>query len=291
MARLQLREGWQMDKRFVSWAAALREGDFASIADWFIRYFFTVGALVLLLSGIAVGVDKGLAAGLRVFVLSSLFAAASTVSGWLLGLLFGVPRTLARGQIGSVAPRPNDSAATQPNQAQAPPAATSRVNTNLEDISDWLTKTIVGVGLTELFRMPGYFWHVAGELNTHGFAWEPYGRLLALGLFFYFAPGGFWLGYVGTRTILTKLFELIETSTSELVTLAEDENSKRLKKFIWPNGPEGPENNDNLDKIRQWMTANVRAGIPVATFLNTREFADARKKAVGDLNVPQAEEN
>jgi hypothetical protein len=286
MARLRVREGWQMAKRFVSWAAALREGDFAAIADWFIRYFFTVGALLLILSGIAVGIDKGLAAGIRVLLLSSLFAAASTVSGWLLGLLFGVPRTLARGQIGSAAPRPNDSGATQPDQAQARPSATSRVNTNLEDISDWLTKTIVGVGLTQLFAMPAYVWKVAGALDIHGFGWEPYGRLLALGLFFYFAPGGFWLGYVGTRTILTKLFDLIEAPTSEIVTLAEDENSKRLSQFIFPNGAQEP-NEENLKKLRQWMTTNnLPAGIPVAIFLNTPAFADARKKAVADLKLP-----
>jgi hypothetical protein len=279
-----------MSRRFVSWAAALREGDFASIADWFIRHFFTVGGLVLILSGFAAGVDKGLAAGLSIFLLSLLFAAASTVSGWLLGLLFGVPRTLARGQVPPVGPRPNGSETT--GQAQARSSATSRVNTNLEDISDWLTKTIVGVGLTQLFAMPGYFWKIAGELNSHGFNWEPYGRLLALGLFFYFAPGGFWLGYVGTRTILTKLFELIEAPISEFVTLAtEDENSKRLTKFIWPNGLGQPANKENLDKLRQWMSANLSGGIPVGTFLNTAAFDVERKKAVVALSVPEVQES
>lgn len=272
-----------MDKRFKSWAAALRERDFASIADWFILYFFTVGALLLILSGLAVGVDRGLAAGLRVFLLSSLLAAASTVSGWLLGLLFGVPRSLAQGQIGSAVPRPND---TQADQSQARPSATSRVNTNLEDISDWLTKTIVGVGLTQLYALPAFFWKAAGELNAQGFGWEPHGRVLALGLFFYFAPGGFWLGYVGTRTILTKLFEFIDTPTIEVVTLAKDESSDRLKTFIWPGGLDQSENKENLDKLRKWMAINISAGIPVATFLNTPAFADQRKKAVADLNLP-----
>jgi hypothetical protein len=270
-----------MDKRFVSWAAALRERDFASIADWFILYFFTVGALLLIFSGIAVGVDQGPAAGLRVFLLSSLFAAASTVSGWLFGLLFGVPRSLARGQIGTAAP-PND---TQADQSQARPSATSRVNTNLEDISDWLTKTIVGVGLTQLYALPAFFWKVAGELNAHGFGWEHHGRLLALGLFFYFAPGGFWLGYVGTRTILTKLFESIDTPTIEVVTLVKDESSDRLKAFIWPDGLDKSENKENLDKLRKWMATNISADIPVATFLNAPAFAEQRKKAVADLNV------
>jgi hypothetical protein len=278
----------------VTWAGAVREQDFASIADWFIRYFFTAGAVVLILSGLAVGIEQsfavklgpGIAAGLRVFLLSSLFAAASTVSGWLLGLLFGVPRTLARGQIVPAAARANGAGTTQPDQTQARPSAASRVNTNLEDISDWLTKTIVGVGLTQLFAMPSYVWRVAGELNTYGFGWEPYGRLLALGLFFYFAPGGFWLGYVGTRTILTKLFEFIEAPISELVTLAEDANSHRLRAFIWPGGPDSPLNQANLEKLRQWMRRSLPAGMPeVGTFLNSPAFADERKKAVADLQI------
>jgi hypothetical protein len=84
---------------------------------------------------------------------------------------------------------------------------TSRANTNLEDISDWLTKTFVGVGLTQLFAVPHYLWQVAGQFNSHGFGWENHGQLLALALLLYFGPGGFWLGYVGTRTILTALLD------------------------------------------------------------------------------------
>jgi hypothetical protein len=263
-----------MTKRFVSWSDALQAQNFAAIADWFIGYFFAIGALLLILSGIAAGADKGLAAGVRVLLLSSLFAAASTVSGWLLGFLFGVPRTLVRGQTGSIAP----------DQAQGRSPATSRVNTNLEDISDWLTKTIVGVGLTQLFAVPAFVWKVAGELDGHGFGWEPYGRLLAIGLFFYFAPGGFWLGYVGTRTILARLFAQYEAPTLEKVTPAQDENVKRLSQFIFPDGAERPDK-ERLDQLNRWRaTNNVDAG--VGDFINKPEFADARKKAVEDMNVP-----
>jgi hypothetical protein len=99
-----------------SWSAALKDQDFASIADWFTYYLFSVGAVGLAAAGLAAGVEaalalelspssktpgsiallEGFAVGLRVFVLSLVFAAPSMVSGWLLGLLFGIPRTLAR---------------------------------------------------------------------------------------------------------------------------------------------------------------------------------------------------
>jgi hypothetical protein len=202
-----------------SWSTVMYDGDYAAIADWFIFYFFLFGVLGVFFAGISAMLDKvfdhidqGIAQGLRVFSLSLLFAAASTVSGWLLGLLFGIPRSLAVPGAAPQAPttqQPDPAAGVTPTGTPAASAA-SRVNTNLEDVSDWLTKTIVGVGLTQLFYVPPFIWHVAGKLNDHGFAWDKYGQLLALCLFLYFAPGGFWLGYVGTRTILTKLLQSID---------------------------------------------------------------------------------
>jgi hypothetical protein len=102
-------------------------------------------------------------------------------------------------------------------------SAPNRVNTNLEDVSDWLTKTLVGVGLTQLYYVPHYLWQSADKLNKAGFMWDAHGQLLALALFLYFAPGGFWLGYIGTRTILTKLFDSLEGPSPEVVntTLSE----------------------------------------------------------------------
>lgn len=198
----------------LSWSEAMKRREFGAIADWFIYFFFWGGIIGLLVAGFAAAFDasdKGfwasLAAGFRIFVLSSLFAAASTISAWLLGLLFGIPRTLARA---NVPPPPATGASGGATGASSAAGPSSRVNTNLEDISDWLTKTIVGVGLTQLFYVPQYLWHAAGQLNTKGFDWGTHGQLLALSLFLFFAPGGFWLGYVSTRTILTKLLESID---------------------------------------------------------------------------------
>jgi hypothetical protein len=209
------------------WSRALRERNFAAIADWFTDYFFVIATVGLVAAGIAAGADTfakaltqmsgklgsalllGFAAGFRVFVLSLVFAAASTVSGWLLGLLFGIPRSLARPQPIST----SSSAFSSPPQAQSPDGSApggSPVNTNLEDISDWLTKMLVGVGLTQLYTVPTFLWRAAQKMNASGLGWQDHGQFLALALFFYFAPGGFWLGYVGIRTILTKLFDLIE---------------------------------------------------------------------------------
>jgi hypothetical protein len=73
-------------------------------------------------------------------------ASAAEVSGALLGFLFGIPRVLAADQS-----RNHDSRRNQMSDAII-------ANTNLEQISDWLTKILVGVGLTqfgELSRLRG----------------------------------------------------------------------------------------------------------------------------------------
>lgn len=196
------------------WATTIREKDFARIVDWFTYCFFATGCFGILAVGAAAYVDGNgnRSLGIRVFAFSLLLAGACTLCGWLLGLLFGIPRSLSRPVS---APAPPASGGTPAAPSASPPAATSKVNTNLEDISDWLTKTIVGVGLTQFYQAPKFLGDLARDANQYGFGWNAHGQLLTLGLIFYFAPGGFWLGYVGTRTIVTLLFDFIDRRLSE----------------------------------------------------------------------------
>src|SRR6266508_6277591 len=69
-----------------------------------------------------------------ILAVAALVAGGAFVAGGLLGFLFGIPRSLA-GPEGSV-----DGAAA---------GGAYRPNTNLEQISDWLTKILVGVGLVQ----------------------------------------------------------------------------------------------------------------------------------------------
>src|SRR6185369_1301567 len=80
----------------------------------------------------------------RIFGSGLMIAVAAMVVGVCLGFLFGIPRTLQ-----GVHPPPAAGAA-----ADATSPATLGVNTNLEQISDWLTKIIVGLGLINLDKLP-----------------------------------------------------------------------------------------------------------------------------------------
>jgi hypothetical protein len=84
----------------------------------------------------------------------------------------------------------------------------SSINTNLEDISDWLTKTIIGVGLTQLYSIPHAAWAYATKLGQATMPGQDGGAVLILSLAAAAAAGAFWVGYVTTRTILTKLFDM-----------------------------------------------------------------------------------
>ena len=239
-----------------SFSTAFHRRDPAVIADWFATYFFSAGLIGLLLAAIGAWLDKNFALGFRVLGIGLLFAAASGICGWVLGLLFGIPRSLARARPGATSgnapPNPNPAISGSPQTVQTqtvnqppPDAQSARAsgnNTNLEDISDWLTKTMVGVGLTQLYSVPHALWIYSDRLNQSGFQWftggqtactgncTGPGQLLALALFLSFSPGGFWLGYIGTRTFLTMWLDIIDRVpfTAEDVAKAADSDALKL---------------------------------------------------------------
>ena len=83
---------------------------------------------------------------LIVFACGGLLALASLLTGAFIGFIFGIPKTVT-------------AAAASSNQA----VETYQGNTNLEQISDWLTKILIGVGLVQLNALPGHI----QELTEH----------------------------------------------------------------------------------------------------------------------------
>ncbi|WNJ89586.1 hypothetical protein [Bosea sp. 685] len=250
---------------------AIRTREFAAVADWFAIYFFLLGAACIFLAALAALASGGWTTGIRVFSFGLLLFGACSISGWLLGLLFGIPRTLARAQ--SPQPQANSGTATV-----AAPQGT-RVNTNLEDVSDWLTKTLIGVGLTQLYLVPGYIWRASGALNHYGFAWKDSGQLLALSVFMYAFCGGFWLGYIATRTALTKLLDGLEGADDFAVeiSLAADQLLLEVSgKSILPSKSE---------EVTTADTALLR--IPIFKLSSARQLAawGAAQARSGDLDA------
>jgi hypothetical protein len=96
--------------------------------------FLTTATVLLVLYGWSVSSPP--------LLLTELLVGAASISvGSLLGFLFGMPRAM-------VAP-----STSEETDAAAP--MTYRPSTNLEQVSDWLTKILIGVGLVELRQIGG----------------------------------------------------------------------------------------------------------------------------------------
>jgi CheY-like chemotaxis protein len=130
---------------------------------------------------------------------------SSFAIGGLMGFLFGIPRSLQgvnRPDIGNIASQTGIKPSTKSNEANYQP------NTNLEQISDWLTKILVGVGLTQLTNI-GY-----GVSSIAAFASREMDQFRNAEIFvaasiLYFGILGFLLGYLWTRL---NLAEALSTS-------------------------------------------------------------------------------
>src|SRR6266511_1517993 len=122
---------------------------------------------------------------LAVFSVTLMLAAAAVAIGSLLGFLFGIPRSMQE-------PRPLASS--------QPPGTTDErgvygVNTNLEQISDWLTKILVGVGLIQLGRTSRPLGRLVASI-ADGLGGQPVDRLMVGGILVFFSIFGFLTSYL-----------------------------------------------------------------------------------------------
>jgi hypothetical protein len=104
---------------------------------WWIGAAITgVGSVLLALYGYTVRSPS-------LLVLLLLIAIASYVVGGMLGFLFGIPKSLT--DIGA-----KDTKGSEKGESSAETGLSYQPSTNLEQVSDWLTKILIGVGLVEL---------------------------------------------------------------------------------------------------------------------------------------------
>ena len=147
-------------------------------------------------------------------------AVASISVGVLLGFLFGIPRVLASGNAGD-----KDKIRDQAAENELPQYAP---NTNLEQISDWLTKILVGVGLASLSEIGGIFSNIVDYLGP-SMGNGPGGSGFLSGVIIYHMIVGFFLGYLWTRISLSGEFRLADAKARRN---AKREIEKELDKCV-----------------------------------------------------------
>jgi len=163
---------------------------------YFIPALGGLGVLITLIYVSQVGGGKRWS----VFGTAIAIAGAAAVVGGVVGFLFGIPLTSKQRAAGA-------------NNSQYEP------NTNLEQVSDWLTKIIVGVGLVQLGRALPALTKLARSLNDP-LGGQPYGGAFGLGLTIFYALLGFLFLYLWSRTDLQRelqqLTGVVETEVGKV---------------------------------------------------------------------------
>jgi hypothetical protein len=150
-------------------------------------------------------------------------AGAAMLSGVLLGFLFGLPRVAV---------------AARGSKADAEDGSGLETNSNLDEVSDWLTKILVGLGLVQLGRISHAVSGIGNELAP-GFGALPGAKGFAVGLLLYSVIDGFLIGYIWTRVELSGLFRgahenLLRRTVRNIDTTIRnsDEERRRLAETI-----------------------------------------------------------
>jgi hypothetical protein len=162
-----------------------KAGMSAAAMKWDFRWFWVVVVLCAIGVGSTLIYISQVPGGVRwsVFGTALALSAAAFLTGGILGFLFGIPHT-ARGSASSA------------SETQY------RGNTNLEQVSDWLTKIIVGVGLVQIGRAMPALSKLASNLK------EPLGgqassAAFGLGTAISYALLGFFFVYLWSRVVFT----------------------------------------------------------------------------------------
>jgi hypothetical protein len=147
----------------------------------------------------AVQVARGISALLAI-------ALAAAIVGGALGFLFGLPRP--------------PTAAEQVQQQAAGQTSRWKLSTHLTEISDWLTKIIVGVGLVEATKAWGAFTSTTGVLagslfeSRHGSPGVIMSAVLGGAVF------GFMFAYLYTQLIIAGLLAAADTGLAAPADIA-----------------------------------------------------------------------
>jgi hypothetical protein len=128
-----------------------------------------------------------------------LWVLASLIAGTAVGFLFGIPKILQNEK------QTSDGTDAQSSDKQS--SYRQQVNTNLTEISDWLTKIIVGLTLINLVNIPPYMSRLA---DVVAFGLNPYDagkeKSFSLAIIICFPVLGFFFGYLYTRLFLAGAF-------------------------------------------------------------------------------------
>jgi hypothetical protein len=165
---------------------------------------------------------------------------ACAQAGGFLGFLFGIPRLLRRASEAASDEARSPKGTTDARQTEARQLLST--NTNLEEISDWLTKIIVGLSIFEAVKIPPLVGNAADKFKgaLPGVTGADVSFVLVL---ISASVLGFLYVYTETRTRVTVLFTKIEEradqSLSEAHLTKTEEGVDQSLSEVHRTGPTG----------------------------------------------------
>lgn len=146
------------------------------------------------------GFDSQAAAG-------TIWGIACLFSGGLVGFLFGIPRLSGKPSDHLVQVQAPAQAQSENRKSKEQMPDSWQSNSNLVEISDWLTKIIVGLGLINLQKIPTETWKMASDIAKSIDQKNPASiEAFVLGLIVATTLIGFIAGYLYTRIFLQGAF-------------------------------------------------------------------------------------
>ena len=142
----------------------------------------------------------------QVLASAVMLALASTVVGGLVGFLFGVPRSAAGN---------DDSRVTATSHSRY------LANTNLEQISDWLTKILVGLGLTQLGPIHDALKRLISSVEP-ALGARPDSGVFGAALLVCYTVSGFMCGWLATRLLVTSALSDVDCAMEQLHRSADE---------------------------------------------------------------------
>jgi len=144
-----------------------------------------------------------------------LWALACFATGTCLGFLFGIPKVLQQDSEGSDNSGPN-------KLGKSSKAYRQLVNTNLIEISDWLTKIIVGLGLINFGKIPSIVLGVATIFAQAITGGDPSKGVIsvAVAVIVSYTATGLLFGYLITRLYLASAFHKADSSQFSAIDAA-----------------------------------------------------------------------
>jgi len=165
-----------------------------------------------------------------IFGISSLIAIATFLSGLLIGFIFGIPRIIPHKS--KLADVNNYNAPVPKNELHLNDDLYSD-NSNLEQISDWLTTIIVGLGLINLTQVPAALQQFSGYIEP-ALGGSPSGGIFGTFILISYSLDGFLIGYLGTRRRAAVDFGEGKFEEEEIIgnikTIQDPDTSKKEKK-------------------------------------------------------------